>query len=256
MRVIESVADFQSLRSGFGSHTVGFVPTMGALHIGHASLIENSVASCDITVLSIYVNPTQFDNADDLDKYPEILEQDLALAEKLGVDYVLLPDYEQMYPDGFKYQLEETAFSRQLCGAHRDGHFTGVLTVVMKLLNIIRPQCAYFGQKDYQQFELIKGMVEAFFLDIEIIGCTTVREGDGLAFSSRNLNLDESSRRLAPKLHEAISSSASDTELISRLNGLGFDVDYIKTIDGRRFAAARLGQVRLIDNVFLGEVLR
>ena len=157
MKKIDSVAAFRALRSALNGQSVGFVPTMGALHIGHASLIDDSVRCNDITALSIYINPTQFDNANDLAKYPETLAEDLELAEKLGVDYVFMPTYQQMYPDNFSYQVEETKLSHQLCGAHREGHFTGVLTVVMKLLNIVKPDRAYFGEKDYQQFELIKG---------------------------------------------------------------------------------------------------
>ncbi|MBV1876909.1 MAG: pantoate--beta-alanine ligase [Pseudomonadales bacterium] len=253
MKKIDSVAAFRALRSGLNGQSVGFVPTMGALHIGHASLIDESVRCSDVTVLSIYINPTQFDNANDLAKYPETLAEDLELAEKLGVDYVFMPTYQQMYPDNFSYQVEETKLSHQLCGAHREGHFTGVLTVVMKLLNIVKPDRAYFGEKDYQQFELIKGMVEALFVDVEIVGCPTVRENDGLAFSSRNLNLNVNERKLAPKLHAALVSGLSDEEVTLELNQLGFVVDYIETISGRRFAAAQLGKVRLIDNVLRGE---
>ncbi|HIG40149.1 MAG: pantoate--beta-alanine ligase [bacterium] len=254
MRRVESVAEYRKFREEFSDQKLGFVPTMGALHIGHASLIERSVTECDITVLSIYLNPTQFNNPGDLDKYPVTLENDLLMAENLGVDVVLLPDYHQVYPDNFRYLVEETSFSRQLCGAHREGHFTGVLTVVMKLLNIVRPQCAYFGKKDYQQYQLIRDMVEAFFMDVNIIGCDTIREEDGLALSSRNLNLDDHSRELAPELHKAIERNIADAQVVSQLDVLGFDVDYIKTIDGRRYAAASLGKVRLIDNISVDEV--
>ncbi|HJL61896.1 MAG TPA: pantoate--beta-alanine ligase, partial [Pseudomonadales bacterium] len=223
-------------------------------HIGHAALIERSVAECDVTVLSIYLNPTQFDNIADLEKYPATVEADLELAKNLGVEIVLMPDYEQMYPDGFRYQVEETQFSHRLCGAHRTGHFTGVLTVVMKLLNIVRPQRAYFGEKDFQQYKLIESMADAFFLGVEIVACQTVREEDGLAFSSRNLNLDNSERKLAPRLYEALVADVPDEDVCSRLTDSGFDVDYIETYDGRRFGAAKLGKVRLIDNVSIAEV--
>ena len=256
MKVLKTVAEYGEIYPGFADTSIGLVPTMGALHVGHAALIKRSVAESDLTVLSIYLNPTQFDNAGDLKKYPKTLESDLDLAEQLGVDIVLLPDYEQMYPDEFRYHVEETAFSRQLCGAHRDGHFTGVLTVVMKLLNIVRPNRAYFGEKDYQQYQLIRGMAEAFFLPVEIVGCSTVREQDGLALSSRNLNLDHSSRQLAPRFHEALSSDCADQKVATHLNELGFKVDYIETFDGRRYGAASLGKVRLIDNIALTELGR
>lgn len=255
MKVFHSLALYQDWRRGAGAAQIGFVPTMGALHIGHESLLQRSVAVAELTVLSIYVNPTQFDNPDDLQKYPNLLEQDLGCAERAGVDVVLLPTYGEMYADGFRYAIDERALSKTLCGAHRDGHFTGVLTVVMKLLNIVQPRWAFFGEKDYQQFELIRGMVEAFFLPVEVVPCATVREASGLAFSSRNLNLDAAGKRLAPKLYELISSSASDAEVSRQLTASGFAVDYIETLNGRRYAAARLGQganqVRLIDNVLV-----
>lgn len=253
MKVFHSLALYQDWRRSTGTAQIGFVPTMGALHIGHESLLQRSVAVAELTVLSIYVNPTQFDNPDDLQKYPNLLEQDLGCAERAGVDVVLLPTYGEMYADGFRYAIDERALSKTLCGAHRDGHFTGVLTVVMKLLNIVQPRWAFFGEKDYQQFELIRGMVEAFFLPVEVVPCATVREASGLAFSSRNLNLDAAGKRLAPKLYALISSSASDTEVRRQLTAIGFVVDYIETRQQRRYAAARLGQgpnqVRLIDNV-------
>ena len=176
MKIIDSVNAYREMRKEFEGKKIGFVPTMGALHIGRAALIERSVAECDVTVLSIYLNPTQFDNIADLEKYPATVEADLELAKNLGIEIVLMPDYEQMYPDGFRYQVEETQFSHRLCGAHRTGHFTGVLTVVMKLLNIVRPQRAYFGEKDFQQYKLIESMADAFFLDVEIVACQTVRE--------------------------------------------------------------------------------
>ncbi|MDP6026769.1 MAG: pantoate--beta-alanine ligase [Pseudomonadales bacterium] len=254
MKIIDSVNTYREMRKEFEVKKIGFVPTMGALHIGHAALIERSVAECDVTVLSIYLNPTQFDNIADLEKYPATVEADLELAKNLGIEIVLMPDYEQMYPDGFRYQVEETQFSHRLCGAHRTGHFTGVLTVVMKLLNIVRPQRAYFGEKDFQQYKLIESMADAFFLDVEIVACQTVREEDGLAFSSRNLNLDNSERKLAPRLYEALVADVPDEDVCSRLTDSGFDVDYIETYDGRRFGAAKLGKVRLIDNVSIAEV--
>ena len=164
---------------------------------------------------------------------------------------MLLPEYDEIYADNFRFQLNENKFSKQLCGAHRDGHFTGVLTVVMKLLNIVKPEKAYFGEKDYQQFQLIKDMADAFFLDAEIVGCETIREIDGLAMSSRNTHLKDEARALAPVLHRLISAEASDDIVAHQLKDYGFEVDYIKTIGNRRYAAANLGQVRLIDNIQL-----
>jgi pantoate--beta-alanine ligase len=250
MRQFASLAEFIDFRSTISqSIEVGFVPTMGALHEGHAELIKASVENNDLTVLSIYVNQTQFNNASDLEKYPNLLEQDLALAEALGVGVVVTPDYKQMYPDGYRYQLDENEFSRTLCGAHRPGHFAGVLTVVMKLFNLVTPKRAYFGEKDCQQLRLIQGMAEAFFLEVEVVPVETVREADGLAMSSRNLNLTPEERALAPQLNAVISSELNDRDAALSLKKQGFDVDYLVTIEGRRFAAATLGTVRLIDNV-------
>ena len=239
------------------SGTVGFVPTMGALHAGHSALLQRSVAETDHTVLSIYVNPTQFNNAGDLTSYPSTLAEDLAIADELGVSAVLLPDFEQIYPDGYRYQVVEDSFSRELCGAHRPGHFTGVLTVVMKLLNLVRPARAYFGEKDYQQYLLIRDMAEAFFLDTEIVPCPTVREASGLALSSRNANLDDAAHKLAPVLVDCLKSEASDEAVVARLTDYGFLVDYVVSREGRRFGAASLQagehSVRLIDNVPLSQ---
>ena len=251
MKVFNSVTDFVKFWEETGN-SVGFVPTMGALHAGHESLVRKSVEENKTTVASIYVNPTQFDNQNDLAAYPETLEQDQRIFESLGVDLLLIPTFEQMYPDGFRYQVLETEFARNLCGAHRDGHFTGVLTIVMKLLNIVRPNRAYFGEKDYQQYLLIRDMVDTFFMDVEIVPCPIVRESDGLALSSRNLNLDPCARKTAPIIHQLINSSATDREISDRLAEAGFDVDYVETRDGRRFVAAKIGEnpvVRLIDNV-------
>jgi pantoate--beta-alanine ligase len=235
--------------------SVGFVPTMGALHRGHASLIERSVAECDHTVLSIYVNPTQFNNPQDLEHYPRTLDADLAIARELGVDSVLTPDYPSLYPDGFRYRVDENDFSARLCGAHRPGHFTGVLTVVMKLLNLVRPDRAYFGEKDYQQYLLIRGMCEAFFMDVEIVPCPTLREPDGLAMSSRNALLDAAGRALAPTFARLLRSSDTDEAVARALTEAGFAVDYVESRGERRFGAVVVRgaarEVRLIDNVSL-----
>lgn len=255
MKVHASVADWRGARASQPGR-IGFVPTMGALHRGHAALIERSVAECDFTVLSIYLNPTQFNNAVDLEHYPRALDADLALAESLGVDAVLTPRYQELYPDGYRYRVEEMQFSRELCGAHRPGHFTGVLTVVLKLLNLVRPQRAYFGEKDYQQYALIRDMAEALFLEVEIVACRTVRERDGLALSSRNALLDDAGRRLAPRLHCLLRSALGDAAVRDSLSRDGFDVDYVESRLGRRFGAVTVHgserAVRLIDNVARG----
>jgi pantoate--beta-alanine ligase len=253
VKIVHSIAELRDWRRHTGGASLGFVATMGALHPGHESLIKRSVAECDMTVVSIYVNPTQFDHADDLTSYPRTLEQDSLIAESFGADLVFAPAYQDIYPDDFRYQVHENEFSRELCGAHCDGHFTGVLTVVMKLLNLVKPDRAFFGEKDYQQYKLISDMVAAFFLDVEIVPCETVREADGLALSSRNLNLDCESRRLAPVIHRLIESDLSDEEVACALAEQGFTVDYVISKYERRFVAARTGagekEIRLIDNV-------
>ncbi len=252
MKVISSLQAWRELR-GTLSDNLGFVPTMGAMHAGHASLLQRSVGENAQTVLSIYLNPTQFNNASDLANYPSTLREDLCWADKLGVDVVLTPTYAQLYPEDFRYRVTENDFSRELCGADREGHFTGVMTVVMKLLNLVRPRRAYFGEKDYQQYLLIRDMCEAFFMDVDIVACPTVRECDGLAMSSRNALLDATGRKRAAILNRTIGKSCSDDTAAGALERAGFEVDYVTTRKQRRFAAVRLRceerEVRLIDNV-------
>lgn len=252
MKVFADLADWRGFRAGLAGE-IGFVPTMGALHEGHASLLERSLKENERTVLSIYVNPTQFNNPADLDSYPATLRQDLRRARELGVSAVLTPTYDQLYPDDFRYRVEEREFSRELCGAHRPGHFTGVMTVVLKLLNLVRPHRAYFGEKDYQQYLLLRDMCEAFFVDVDIVPCATIREDDGLALSSRNALLDEPGRARAGRLNRLLRDAQSDSAASCALERAGFEVDYVVTRDDRRFAAATLRcggrAVRLIDNV-------
>ena len=165
--------------------TLGFVPTMGALHEGHLSLVRRSREENDLTLVSIFVNPTQFDDPADLAKYPRTLETDLATLETEGADFVFRPREPDLYADNYRYRVTESGLSTVMEGAYRPGHFDGVLTVVFKLLQIISAERAYFGEKDWQQLTLVRGMVEAFFLSTTIVACATVRETDGLAVSSR-----------------------------------------------------------------------
>jgi pantoate--beta-alanine ligase len=258
MKVIADLLEWQEFRRSMGAGTndqIGFVPTMGALHEGHTSLLERSINENAVSVLSIYINPTQFNSSKDLANYPSTLSEDLRRACELGVDVVLTPSYAELYPDDFRYQINETEFSHELCGADRAGHFTGVMTVVMKLLNLVRPHRAYFGEKDYQQYLLIRDMCEAFFMDVDVVACETIREADGLALSSRNALLDLAGRKRAALLNRVIGRSCSDSAAISALERAGFAVDYVTTRDDRRFVAARTHcgsrEVRLIDNVRL-----
>jgi len=249
MQVIRDIGAWTELRRSLGEATLGFVPTMGALHRGHVSLMERSRAENDATAVSVFVNPTQFNDPRDLKNYPRTFEVDVAEAEGAGVDYLLAPEYEALYPEGYRYRVSENALSAVLCGASRPGHFDGVLTVVLKLLNIARAHRAYFGEKDYQQCLLVQGMAEAFFLQTKIVACPTVREPDGLAMSSRNVNLAPKERALAPRFHQALKAGPSVDQIKAALAAAGFEVDYVEERQGRRFGAVRLGKVRLIDNV-------
>ena len=251
MKLCCTNADWSTLRSALGDRTLGLVPTMGALHGGHLSLVQRSQRENAVTVVSIFVNPTQFDQADDLNRYPRKTESDLALLQDAAVDAVFLPACDVIYPDGFHYRVSESGLSRRLCGAYRPGHFDGVLTVVMKLLNIVQPTRVYFGEKDYQQLLLVRGMTQAFFMDVDVVACPIVREPDGLAMSSRNQNLDTAQRQLAPSLHQVLRESTDTESAQARLQQLGFDVDYVEDFKGRRLAAVRLGGTRLIDNVVI-----
>ncbi len=253
MKLHRDLDAWRADRAGLESTRLGFVPTMGGLHAGHRSLVERSVTENDLTVVSLFLNPTQFDQAADLDSYPADGARDLEVLADWGVDHVLAPARDDIYPDDYRYRVSEQSLSRELCGAHRSGHFDGVLTVVMRLLNLVRADRAYFGEKDWQQLELVRGMVEAFFVGTEIVACPIVREADGLALSSRNARLDATQRRLAPALYRALVSSPDADSAARRLAGQGFDVDYVEDRGRRRLAAARLGEVRLIDNVALPE---
>ncbi|GGI89024.1 pantoate--beta-alanine ligase [Legionella impletisoli] len=252
MKLFYNLAEWQSFRRAIlPEHQIGFVPTMGNLHAGHASLYQKSTSENDITVASLFINPTQFNQPDDFKLYPRTLEADLALLKDLNVDYCILPNEETMYSDGYRYQIHENKESLAMEGAHRPGHFTGVLTVVMKLLNLVKPHRAYFGEKDYQQYQLIKDMVAAFFMEIEILSCPTVRETSGLACSSRNNRLQPSHRELADQFAHIFHQPLPKQALIDRLNKLGIEVEYLEENDNRRFVAVKIGSVRLIDNYSL-----
>ena len=240
----------EQIRSGL---TVGFVPTMGALHDGHLSLVRRSRADNDRTLVSIFLNPTQFDDPADLARYPRTLDTDLSTLEGAATDFVFLPRERDLYPDGSRYRVTEKTLSTVLEGAARPGHFEGVLTVVLKLLLIANADRAYFGEKDWQQLALVQGMAEAFFLPTIVVACPTVRESDGLALSSRNRRLSPAERTQAPELYRTLRSAPSAGRAACDLRQAGFHVEYVEDREGRRLAAARLGQVRLIDNVPLKE---
>lgn len=248
---------------------VGFVPTMGALHRGHGELLKRARSRCDILVLSIFVNPTQFGPNEDLAKYPRTFERDLELAASHGVDVVFAPNPEAMYSAHFSTYVEETMLSRSLCGVFRPTHFRGVTTVVLKLFNIIRPELALFGLKDAQQFFVLDRMARDLDLGVTVEGVATVRETDGLALSSRNVYLSSDERKTAPLLYRELTEAAKtgDTQSsIERLERAGFKVQYFEFRELPSFekkdrpdsqkptllaAAAMLGTTRLIDNVIV-----
>lgn len=261
--LIEDPDDWAAYCQGLATRgrSTGFVPTMGALHYGHATLIQRAAAENDAALLSIFVNPTQFNDSSDLEKYPRTLEKDLELARSLGVEAVFLPNRETMYPDDYRYRVDETELSKILCGAGRPGHFTGVLTVVLKLLLLTAANRAYFGEKDYQQYLLVDGMAKAFFLRTKIVPCQLVREQGGLALSSRNERLSPSGRKQAAMLYNIISTESGSEAASAKLRAAGFDVEYVTDIEDlsggpRRFAAVFLEGVRLIDNVPVPEAAR
>ncbi len=247
LQVFNSIEKFKRFRKKITT-SVGFVPTMGALHAGHASLLKQAAAENEFAVLSIYINPTQFNNPTDLEKYPKTLDADLKLAAACGIHAVMLPDYSEIYADQYKYKVSENEFSKILCGAHRPGHFDGVLTIVMKLLNIVQADRAYFGKKDYQQYKLIQDMAQSFFMDTKIIGLETLREESGLAMSSRNTRLSADGLKKAALIYKFLKSEKTATDVKNKLILNGFDVDYVEDIFNRRFVAATLEGIRLIDN--------
>jgi len=249
MKIFKTIKSYQGYRAELKSKNLGLVATMGALHLGHISLVEQSIKDNHITVVSIFVNATQFENISDLNEYPSVLDNDLSLLKQAGVDAVFLPSYDEVYPDNYAFQVQENKLSKILCGAYREGHFDGVLTVVMKLFNIVKPTRAYFGEKDFQQLTLIKQMVKAFFMNTEIIGCPIIRESDGLAMSSRNLRLNMQQRQQAGLLYRTISSHISIKHMQKKLTELGFEVDYIEVMQDKLLVAAYLDEIRLIDNI-------
>ena len=257
--------------------TVGLVPTMGALHEGHASLVTAAASQCDRVVASVFVNPTQFGPGEDLDSYPRDFEHDCKILDKKGCDMVFHPSVGEMYPDGFAtYVNLESEMTAQLCGKSRPSHFRGVCTVVSKLFNIVTPDRAYFGQKDAQQLAVIKQMTRDLGFGIEIVGCPTVREADGLARSSRNTYLDPAEREAATILYKAIKaaqemlSGADDEvpadEVLNMMRSVVSSepearIDYIEAVDGISLMpveyakkgtliamAVYIGKTRLIDN--------
>ncbi|OFZ15440.1 MAG: pantoate--beta-alanine ligase [Bdellovibrionales bacterium RBG_16_40_8] len=251
MKTFERLSDWVSLRQELKQHnrTIGFVPTMGALHEGHISLVNQAKKENDFTFVSIFVNPTQFNSKEDLEKYPRSITEDISLLNAAGVDAILLPNENEIYEDNFRFKITENKFSKILCGAYRPDHFDGVLTVVMKLLGIAQADRCYMGEKDFQQYLLIKDMRESFFLKTKIISCPTIRESSGLAMSSRNERLSTENKVKAAIIYKYLHEKKTVADVRQSLEDSGFKVEYVEEIYGRRFVAAWLENVRLIDNV-------
>jgi pantoate--beta-alanine ligase len=273
MKIFTKVKDLKTyLKSQNGS--IGFVPTMGALHAGHLSLIKTSKSQNDLTVVSIFVNPTQFLKGEDLDKYPRKDEADKKICDVAGVDVLFFPSVDEIYKDDEAFIQAPLVRGYILEGASRPGHFSGVLTVVMKLLHMVNPTRAYFGKKDAQQLFLIQEMVKNFFLDVEIVPVDTVREADGLALSSRNVYLSKEQRKEALKISASLNLARSlvtkgiyDTSTIKAkmlevlkplrveyVEILSRDFNYIKEVkvgESIVLVEAIVGTTRLLDNIWL-----
>ena len=250
MLEFNNLNDWTQFRATFNSNQrIGFIATMGNLHSGHAALIERSIKDNDFTVVSIFVNPTQFNRIEDLENYPRTQQQDRQLLQSLGVSACIRPSYEALYADNYHYQVQETHLSQMMEGPTRPGHFTGVLTVVLKLLMLVKASRAYFGEKDYQQYRLIAGMSKAFFLDTNIIAHPTIREADGLPFSSRNSRLNLAQRKKAGEFAAIFHQTSAPLSSIKRgLEDAGICVEYIEEHQQRRYIAVMIDDIRLIDN--------
>lgn len=251
MTTCRTIAEIRSALHPRRVGRIGLVPTMGALHAGHAALIASARARCDHVVVSIFVNPTQFGDRSDLERYPRDLDADACRAAAAGADLVFAPSADEMYPPGFQTWVEVSKLGSILEGAHRPGHFRGVATVCLKLFSIVRPDDVFFGQKDAQQVAVIRRMIADLELELELHAIPTVRDPDGLALSSRNGRLSPEERRQALALPRALATGSREAALAA-LAGSGLDVEYVEVapFDPPVLAAAvRAGTTRLIDNV-------
>jgi len=279
IKVVDTVKEMQTLSNSIRKEgrIISFVPTMGALHEGHLSLIRKAKEKGEFLVVSIFVNPTQFGPNEDYTKYTRDLEGDLKKIKEIGVDVVFFPDINEIYPDGFETYVEVEELQKPLCGQFRPGHFKGVATIVLKLFNIVKPDIAIFGEKDYQQLKIIQKMARDLHLEIEIIGLPIIREDDRLALSSRNAYLSKDERERARALSEALreirnrfnkgQNDISDLvqegkEVLNK--SLIYDIDYLEIRNGNTLeskekaksgdlvaVAAKIGHTRLIDNIKL-----
>lgn len=277
MKIINKISDIESQLEGFRKKrkTIGLVPTMGALHEGHASLVKKCITDNDISIVSLFVNPTQFNNREDLRLYPRTPEKDYNLLEKLGVDYVFSPSVEEMYPEDDKRLFDFGLLDKVMEGEFRPGHFNGVAQIVSKLFSIIEPDNAYFGEKDFQQLVIVKEMVKQLLMQVNVIGMPIVRESSGLAMSSRNNRLSEEQKKNASNIYKILNESQSLTteftptalteHVTKSINNIpDLKVEYFQIVDGNNLQpitawnnsdyivgciAVFCGNVRLIDNI-------
>lgn len=277
MKLVRTISDLQAELSALKAQgkKVGLVPTMGALHAGHTSLVKRSVDENDVTVVSVFVNPTQFNDKNDLVKYPRTLEADCKLLESAGASFVFAPEVEEMYPEPDTRQFSFAPLDEVMEGKFRPGHFNGVAQIVSKLFDAVKPHRAYFGEKDFQQLAIIREMVKQLHLDLEIVGCPIVREEDGLALSSRNMLLSAEERKIALKISQTLFKSrtfAADHSLKETIkfveDGIasepGLRLEYFEVVDGNTLQTVQnwedtdyivgcitvfCGSVRLIDNI-------
>lgn len=277
MRVVKTISELKSLISGYKQEnkTVCLVPTMGALHAGHKSLVDRARKENDIVVVSVFVNPTQFNNKQDLATYPRTEERDCALLEAAGCDVVFMPAVEEVYPEPDNRQFDLGAVAEVMEGAHRPGHFNGVAQIVSKLFGFVEPDRAYFGEKDFQQIAVIRKMVQLEGFKLQIVACPIKREDDGLALSSRNVRLTAEQRQLAPNIYRVLKESCNfakshtvaETEkfVVDSLNALPqMEVEYYSIVDALTMQPVSdwadadsitgcitvyCGEVRLIDNI-------
>ena len=279
MKIVKKIKELQTLieREKKKGEAIGLVPTMGYLHSGHISLIKKGKKDSDLVVVSIYVNPTQFGESEDYKRYPRDLERDSKLAKAAGTDILFVPSNKEIYPDGYCTFIRVEELSEKLCGISRPIHFRGVVTIVAKLFNIIKPDKAYFGWKDAQQLIIIKKMVKDLNIDVEVVGLPTVRERDGLAVSSRNEYLSKEERKIAPVLYQALVKAKRMVDLGENnsakvlkeaediiIKAKKVKIDYLKAVsltdlkDVKKIekntliaVAAWIGKTRLIDNMLI-----
>ena len=277
--VVSTIDEIKKLTDAFRGGTLGLVPTMGYLHDGHMNLIKQSLNKCDHTVVSIFINPRQFSPSEDLDIYPNNLSGDIEKLESIGVDVLFYPNRDTIYPEGFKTNIQVDGITQHLCGKSRPDLFKGVATVVLKLFNIVRPQHAFFGEKDWQQLAVIETMTRDLNIDVHIHRVPLIREPDGLAMSSRNSNLSPEERKKALSLSRSLNDSkekinrgiTSSKQLRQNIKSIiaaesGTQIDYISICDpisleekeevkGRTLIAlaVKIGPARLIDNCIIGD---